>query len=154
MFREIESKIKAARKALKSIGYVAEEVSAEEFYDFMIGETFSGDITTLNDVLGNDYLMIHEVVEISELKKMGKRIDKRVIVNSPKTVIYDAHFTALEKELSCALHRKDYSWIRTRLRQYKESVLNGDPNLPEEMRFRAESIFNKFRKLIQRKKEA
>ncbi|MCD6470505.1 hypothetical protein J7L29_06880 [Candidatus Bathyarchaeota archaeon] len=88
------------------------------------------------------------------MKKMGKRIDKRVIVNSPKTVIYDAHFTALEKELSCALRRKDYSWIRTRLGQYKESVLNGDPNLPEEMRFRAESIFNKFRKLIQRKKGA
>ena len=79
MFREIENKIKAARKALKSIGYVVGELSTQEFSDFMAGEIFSEDATALSDVLENEYLMIHEVVEISELKKMGKRIDKRVI---------------------------------------------------------------------------
>jgi len=83
---------------------------------------------------------------------MGRSVNKRVIVDSPKTIVYNAHLIALEKELNYALHKKDYPWIRTRLRQYKESVLNGDSNLPEEMRPRAEFIFNKFRKIIQRKK--
>ena len=151
MFSEIESKIKAAKNGLRSIGYVVKEVSAREFYNFMTGEIFSEDTTTLDDVLGNEYLMIHEVAEINELKKMGRTINKRVIVDSPKTVIYDAHLTALEKELEYALHKKDYAWVKIRLRQHKESVLEDDPNLPEEMRPRAEAIFEKFLKAVQQR---
>jgi len=45
MFREIENKIKAARKAFKSIGYVVGELSTQEFSDFMTGEIFSEDAT-------------------------------------------------------------------------------------------------------------
>lgn len=56
----------------------------------MTGEIFSEDTTTLRDVLDNEYLMIHEVAEIDELEKMGRIINKRVIVESPKTVIYEA----------------------------------------------------------------
>ncbi|RLE55330.1 MAG: hypothetical protein DRJ30_04030, partial [Candidatus Methanomethylicota archaeon] len=67
-----------AKKNLESIGYVVEEVSTKEFYDFMTGEIFSEDTITLVDVLENDYLMIHEVVEINELKKMGRIINSRV----------------------------------------------------------------------------
>lgn len=83
--------------------------------DYMTGEIFSDDPTTLDDVLGNEYLMVHETAEISELKKMGRQIDKRVIVGSPKTVIYDAHFTAMELELDYALFKKDYFWVKIRL---------------------------------------
>jgi len=42
---------------------------------------------------------------------MGRHIDKRVIVDSPKTVIYEAHFRAMELELEYALFRKDYFYI-------------------------------------------
>lgn len=112
----------------------------------MTGEIFSEGTTTLADVLGNDYLMIHEVAEINELKNMGRTIDRRVIVDSPKTMIYDAHLTALEKELEYALHGKDYAWVKIRLRQHKESLLEDDPNLPKQMRPRAESICEKFSK--------
>jgi len=118
----------------------------------MTGETFSEDTTTLVDVLGNEYLMIHEVAEINELKQKGKTISKRVIGDSSKTVIYDAHLTALEKELEYALYKKDYAWVKIRLRQqFKESVLDNDPNLPKEMRPRAEVIFDKFRKAVQQR---
>jgi hypothetical protein len=148
MLSDIENKIKAARKALRSIGYVAKEVSAQEFYDYMTGEIFSEDTTTLDDVLGSEYLMVHELVEISELKKMGRTIDRRVIVESPKTVIYEAHLTAMECELGYALHKRDRFWVKIRLRHHKESVLNDDPNLPREMRPRAEAIFEQFRKAV------
>jgi hypothetical protein len=153
MFSEIENKIEATKKALRSISYVVKEVSAQEFYDYMTGEIFSEDVTTLDDVLGNEYLMVHELVEINELKKMGRTIDKRVIVDSPKTVIYDAHLTAMQTELNYALYKKDYFWVKIRLRQHKESVLDNDPNLPEEMRPRAEKLFEKFRRVIQNRKK-
>ncbi|MEM3698213.1 MAG: hypothetical protein QXQ94_12110 [Candidatus Bathyarchaeia archaeon] len=143
MSSEIENRIQTTKRALISIGYVV-KVSAQEFYDYMTGEIFFEDTTTLEDVLGNEYLLVHELVEINELKKMGLTIDKRVIVDSPKTVIYDAHLTAMETELKYALHKKDYFWVKIRLRQHKESVLEDDPNLPEEMRPRAETIFKKF----------
>jgi len=153
MLSEIEDKIEAAKKALRSISYVVKEVSAQEFYDYMTGEIFSEDTTTLDDVLGNEYLMVHELVEINELKKMGRTIDKRVIVESPKTVIYDAHLTAMQTELNYALYKRDYFWVKIRLRQYKESILDNDPNLPEEMRPRAEKLFEKFRRVIQNRKK-
>lgn len=153
MLSEIENKIEATKKALRSISYVVKEVSAQEFYDYMTGEIFSEDTTTLDDILGNEYLMVHELVEINELKKMGRTIDKRVIVDSPKTVIYDAHLTAMQTELNYALYKRDYFWVKIRLRQHKESVLDDDPNLPEEMRPRAEKLYEKFRRVIQNRKK-
>jgi len=146
---EIRSKIRAAKRELKQVGYVAMDVSPQEFFDYMTGDIFSEDPTTLRDVLGNEYIMIHELVEISELKKMGRTIDKRVIVDSPKTAIYTAHFTAMETELSYSLHKGDTYWAKWRLKTHKTSVLDADPNLPEEMRPRAEEIFKRFSKLIE-----
>ncbi|MEM2108530.1 MAG: hypothetical protein QXL10_04525, partial [Candidatus Bathyarchaeia archaeon] len=71
---EIENRIQTTKRALRSIGYVV-KVSAQEFVDYMTGEIFSEDTTTLEDVLGNEYLLVHELVEINELKKMGLTID-------------------------------------------------------------------------------
>ncbi len=96
MLTEIDEKIRKAKSAIEQLGYIAADISAQEFYDYMTGEIFSEDKTTLPDVLGSEFLMIHELVEMNELKKMGRTIDKRVIVESPKTMIYEAHFTAIE----------------------------------------------------------
>jgi hypothetical protein len=57
----------------------------------------------------SEFLMIHELVEISELKKMGRTISKPVIVNSPKITIYRAHYTAMETELGYALLMKIFA---------------------------------------------
>ena len=144
---EISSKIRIAKRALKRVGYVATDVSPQEFFDYMTGEIFSDDPTTLRDVLNNEYIMIHELVEISELKKIGRRIDKRVIMETPKIPFYTAHFDAMETELKYALYKRDTFWARIRLRQHKESVVDDDPNLPEELRPRAKEIYEKYRRL-------
>lgn len=144
---ETAAKIRRARTALKQIGYHAEKVTAKEFSNYMTGETFSEDSTTLADVLDNEYLVLHELAEISELKKTRRTIDRRVIIDSPKTVVYEAHLKAMELELEYALLKKDYLWVKIRLKQFKESVLNDDPNLPATMRPRAEAIYVKFKEL-------
>ncbi|MBX5326214.1 MAG: hypothetical protein ACQXXH_04065 [Candidatus Bathyarchaeia archaeon] len=147
MLAEVGERIKETKKTLRQFGYSLREVSAKEFCDYMTGEIFSKNTTTLRDVLDSEYLMVHELIEISELKKMGRTIDKHVIVNSPKTVIYTAHFNAMEKELDYALLRKDYSWIKTRLKHHN-LVMTDDPNLPEEMMPRAKVLMEKFRKAL------
>jgi transposase len=143
MSNEIREKIKTAMKIIENLGYKVEDVSAKEFYDWMTGEIFSEDITTLRDVLGNEYLMIHELVEISELKKIGIKINKRVIVDSPKETIYNAHFFAQEFEMNYALAKKDYYWVKLKLRDHRR-VLCDDPNLPDELRPVAQAIYDKF----------
>jgi len=148
MLAEIDEEIRKAKRAIEQLGYVAENISAQEFYDYMTGEIFSEDKTTLRDVLDSEFLTIHELVEISELKKMGRTINKRVIVESPKTMVYEAHFTAMELELDYALLKKDYSWIRKRLEVHKTSVLEDDPNLPEELRPLGNAIFERFSRLL------
>jgi len=145
MFAEIEDKIKITMKRLKEMNYDVENVSTKELYDYMTGETFSGDKTTLREVLNSEYLMIHEVAEISELKKMGRKIDKRVIVDSPKAVIYKAHFFAQELEMDYAFKKKDYTWLKLRIGHHK-LVLLDDPNLPENLKPRAQEIYDKFKK--------
>lgn len=147
MPNEISSRISEARRALKEFGYDPVDVSATEFYDYMTGEIFSDDSTTLQDVLNNEYIMIHEVVEISELKKQGRRIDKRVIMETPKTPFYMAHLNAMETELRYALYKRDTYWAKIRLRQHKDSVLDDDPNLPDDLRPRAEELYERYRKL-------
>jgi len=149
MLAEVENKIETTKKALSSIGYLAKETTAQELLDYIMGETFSGDKTTVEDILGNEYLLVHELVEINELKRFGRVINKRVIVDSPKAVIYGAHLTAMEAELNYALCKKDYFWVKIRLKQHKESVLDNDPNLPCEMRPRAEELFKRFCKVVQ-----
>lgn len=144
MLPEISEKINRTMKALRELNYDAEEVSAREFYDFMTGETFSEDKTTLRDVLDSDYLMIHELVEISELKKKSRKINRRVIVDSPRTVIYEAHLFAMEFEMDYALMRRDIAWLKERMGHHR-GVLFDDPNLPEAMRPRARAIYEKFR---------
>jgi hypothetical protein len=148
IFEEINEKIKRTKEALKSIDYVTEDVSAQEFHDYMTGEIFSDDTTTFQDVLGNEFLMVHELSEMNELKKMRRIIDKRVIVDSPKTVIYKAHFKAIELELQHAMLKKNYFWVKVRLKQHKESVLEDDLNLPESLRPRGEEILHKFSNLV------
>ena len=120
MLAEIDEKIRKAKRAIEQLGYVAENISAQEFYDYMTGEIFSEDKTTLRDVLDSEFLTIHELVEMSELKKMGRTINKRVIMESPKIMIYEAHFTAMELELNYALLKKDYPWIRKRLEAQRQ----------------------------------
>ena len=148
MFEIIREKIKTTRKIIKNLGYDSEYVSVREFYDWMTREFLSEDNyesnkITLLDVLKNEYLMIHELIEINEFKKMGRKIDRHIIIDSQKEEIYKAHFFAQEFEMDYAFKKKDYSWIKIRLKHHK-SVLDTDPNLPKEMRSVAQNIYEKF----------
>jgi hypothetical protein len=146
MSSQINSGIKKVVEALKQFGYDNVDVSAKEFYDYMTGEIFSDDPTTIRDVLGNEYIMIHELAEISELKKLGRKIDKHVIMDMPRSAFYTTHFNALETELRYALYKGDTYWVKFRLKLFKESE-DDDPNLPKELRPRVEEIYEKYRRL-------
>ncbi len=144
---KINIRMEEAAGILKELGYQVEHVSPREFYDYMTGETPTGDVTTLEDVLGNEFLMVHELVEISELKKKGIPIDKRTVMRFyPK--VYEAHFVAIDYELSHALSRGKYGWIERRLAQAKEQL--DDPHLPEEFSYLKQEAGLRWRSLAKK----
>jgi hypothetical protein len=140
----IESALMEAEAVLKEPGQRFTECTAKEFYDYLTGETFTGDKTTLSDILGSVYYVVHEVVEISELKRAGLIIGKRTVVSAPEEQIYAAHFRAYEVELEAALRRGDVGWVQIRVANHFRN-LTGDEFMPETMRGEAEALYEKFR---------
>jgi len=134
----IAYKMMEAAEAAKHLGYVCESISPKEFCDYMMGETYTCDKTMLNDVLGSGLLMLHEVIEISELKKRGVQINNMTLTSCDKAVVYEAHLTATEYEIKYVLSRGDLTWIRLRLSHAREWLK--DENLPENLVERLRSI--------------
>lgn len=140
----IEEKLEEAIKTLKTNNYDTTSITPTEFYNYMTGEIFSEDETTINDVLASLNLMIHEVIEINELKKQGKTIDKQVIIDSPRELIYKVHLKAMEYELDYLQKQGETKLLKKRLHAHYK-VLTTDPNLPEDMKPLAQRIWDKHR---------
>jgi hypothetical protein len=133
--------LKEASRKLKEMGYKSHHISPREFYDYMTGETPTGDTITITDVLGNEFLMIHEVVEISELKKLGIPIEKQTVMMShPK--LYENHCKATEYELDYALSKGKYDWLKVRMNHAKSWL--EDPNMPQHLIQRCKAIIKKY----------
>jgi hypothetical protein len=139
---DVSLKLKRAVETARSLGYDCEDISPREFYSYMTGETVSGDRITLKEVLRSDFLMLHEVVEISELKKKGILIDEMTIVSCHLKTIYEAHIVAVEYEVKHALNKEDLAYVKLRLAHMREWLK--DENLPKELAPKLKSIVKKF----------
>lgn len=141
----INNRISAAVKILKNLKYEPVPISPEEFHDYLTGETLTGDKITIDEILGKDYFMVHELVEICELKRNKILITKRTMLDFPFAV-YSAHIQATEMEFNYALVQTDYDWLRKRLQH--ASGWFEDPFLPDELRPRYEQLVKKYQQLI------
>jgi len=146
MFNEISLRLKRAIEIAKSLSYDCEDVSPREFYSYMTGETLSGDRITLEEVLRSDFLTLHEVIEISELKKKGIPINEVTTVNCPLKTTYEAHMTAVEYEIKYALKREDLAYVKLRLAHMREWL--EDENIPKELTPKLKSMVEKLSNLL------
>ncbi|MFP3951189.1 MAG: hypothetical protein ACLFVP_03485 [Candidatus Bathyarchaeia archaeon] len=124
---DIERKIKTAERMLDSYNYDYEHIEPEEFYEYMTGPTPSGDKTKIIDILSSRYLRIHELIEMSELKKRGIEM-KRDTVVSYYELVYEVHMTAFDWELKIAEEEGEDQGVSSRIRLV-ESWLK-DENMP------------------------
>jgi hypothetical protein len=139
----IEYRLGQVYELLDELGYQLSRCTPMEFYDYMTGETYTGDKITLLDVIGNEYLLLHEAYEISELKRLAVAIGVNTLMESPKEKIYEAHLNAMEFELNYALLLEDYYWLKHRLGHH-EDVVNDDPWMPESQKPRAREILENY----------
>ena len=116
----IEFRLNQTYELLEEFDYDLIKCTSEEFYAFLSGDKISNERITLRDIIGNEYMMVHVVVEISELKTMGLEINDKTVPGTKKESLYEAHL-------------------------YLDRLIKEDMNLPEILKPVATLIYDNFR---------
>ena len=139
----IEFRLNQVIELLEEFEYELHRCTARELYDYLIGENFKEKKFTFRERLGNEYLLLHSIIEISELKENNIEIGKKTIMDTPKEQLYEAHLKAMDYELGYSLILEDFYWLKHRL-NYHARDIKSDEYLPESLKPKAMEIYKTF----------
>jgi hypothetical protein len=139
----IEFRLNQVYELLNEFEYEVNTCTPRELYDYLTGENFKESRITFRDRVGNEYLLLHSIVEMSELKAAGMEINKKTLIDTPKETLYGAHLKAMDYELGYSLILEDFYWLKHRLAYLGRDIKN-DKNLPESLKETALKIYNSF----------
>ena len=139
----IEFRLNQVIELLNEFEYELNACTSKELYDYLTGENFKDTKITFRDRLGNEYLLLHSIIEIGELKGAGVEINTKTIIDTSKEVLYGAHLKAMDYELGYCLILEDFYWLKHRL-DYLGKDINTDEHMPEEIKAKATEIHNSF----------
>ena len=111
---EIQLLIDKIELQLKQFQIPHVKVTAEDLLEYFSYDAPTGDTTTLRDVLENKWLLLHEIIEIGELKKMDLPLSIDLFYNHFDELL-DAHMTATEYEFYLAKKLNNIDWLKKRL---------------------------------------
>jgi hypothetical protein len=97
---EVREAVDRAKDILEDCG-INVDVTADQLWDWFETDLPVADNEELGEIITNSLLVIHELVEIDEVLKMGLTITKDVIVKNPDRVD-TAHLKAAKVELMVA----------------------------------------------------
>jgi len=140
---DVINSLKKAKEILENYGHVC-DVSAEDLNRYFEADTLYDDIS-LDEVLQDLLLVIHEILEIDEIKRMGLKITKDVIIKHHEEVD-EAHLKAAEVELEIAKNIGDREHLKKRLGHVK--VWCEDPLLPHRLKKRCKELYIKTNRAI------
>ena len=143
----IEFRLNQTYELLEEFDYKINKCTPEEFYAFLSGDKISNERVTIRDIVGNEYMMVHVVVEISELKGLGFEITEKTVSSSDNMKLYEAHLKAADYEMGYALLIEDYYWMKHRL-EYLARLIKDDARLPESMKPVAMQIYDNFKEYM------
>jgi hypothetical protein len=121
----IQEKIDASIETLQKNNYQINKIKAQELIAYFEGDAPSGDKITLQNILNSRWLLIHELVEINELKKIGLEIHAKLLITHTE-VVFKAHLIATDWELTLAKKANDTIWIKRRMYDIKNWMENQD----------------------------
>ena len=140
----VKKKLAIGKQTLEEYGFEV-DVTPEDLILYFQATTFY-DTSPLEEVLKNPFLVIHELVELHELKKRGLKITKDIIVNNIDTV-YEDHLIAAEVELYIAYKLGALSHIRNRIRDIENWL--EDPLLPKKLYDRCYELLKKAKNWVE-----
>jgi len=109
---EVREAVDRAKDILGDCG-INVDATADQLWQWFETELPGGDAEELGGVVSNSMLVIHELVEIDEVLKMGLDITRDVIVKNPEK-IDTAHLRAAQVELTVARALGEVDHIRDR----------------------------------------
>jgi len=92
-----------------------DDVTPQELIEYFSGDTPTGDTTTINDVLEHPWLLLHEIVELKNLKLKGFIISRKLVWDNYLDVL-EAHIAATSTELRIARVHGDFDWVSKRVK--------------------------------------
>jgi hypothetical protein len=137
-------RLEQTNELLEEFDYELNKCTPEEFYAFLSGDKISNERVTLRDIVGNEYMMVHVIVELSDLKKQGLVIGAKTVSDTDKEKLYEAHLRAADYEMGYAMLIEDYYWMKHRL-EYLVNMIENDKNLPESLKPAATKIYENFK---------
>ena len=140
----IQFRLSQTNELLDEFEYEVIKCTPEEFYNFLSGDKISNEKVTMLDIIGNEYMMVHVVVELSELKRKGLTIGEKTVSDTDKETLYEAHLRAADYEMGYAMLIEDYYWMKHRL-EYLVNMIEKDKNLPESLKPAATTIYENFK---------
>lgn len=140
---EIGEPLRKAKELLKEYGYPC-EVSEEDLVRWFQAETPYPDIG-LEEVLKNPLLVVHELVEIDAVKRMGLTLVKDVIVKNLERV-EEAHYEAARVELELAAATGNLEHIGSRVKNIKN--WSEDPLVVPELKRKYRELYSSASQLL------
>ncbi len=138
---EIQLLVDKIELQLKQFQIPHVKVSADDLLNYFSYDAPTGDTTTLKDVLENKWLLLHEIVEISELKKNNLPLSIELFYDHFDKLL-DAHMTATEYEFYLAKQLNDLDWVKKRLPLL--TMWLEDPELPSRIQRRCLKLREKY----------
>ncbi|MHA1127228.1 MAG: hypothetical protein ACTSO7_17890 [Candidatus Heimdallarchaeota archaeon] len=128
---ELQEKIDSVKRILQENNYAIGDIFASELIAYFEGEAPSGDVISLQDILNSSWLLIHELVEINELKKKGLEISSKLLFTHSE-VVFETHLIATEWELKLAAKGDDLDHVKNRIKDVKTWL--EDPTLSSQLK--------------------
>ena len=138
---EVDEAVQEAKQLLKDHGYDC-TTTADDLRRWFEADTPFDEDFGLNEVLKQPLIVVHELVEIENVKQMGLSLTKDVIIKNLEKVD-DAHMIATEVELKIAIALRDVDHIRDRLeniRMWSEDDTVNPENKEKYRRMHSETL--------------
>ena len=148
LIEELARAVEEARVLLARHGYAC-ETSAEELKRYTETDTFYPSAISWDEILSDPLIVAHELIEIAELRKMGLKITKDVVVENLEQV-YRAHLRAGEVEMEIAQRMGAYEHLRDRLQAVENWV--DDPLVPQALKPAYAALFERVRRALSTQK--
>jgi len=141
---DIERAVSEGLETLRSHGHFC-DVSAADLELWFCADTPYPDIG-IEDVIRNPFLVVHEIVEIDEVKKMGLDIGRKDVIISDMELVDRAHLKAAQIEIEIAYATKNRAHLAERIHDIGN--WSKDPLVEPEMRARYAKMHHEARRML------
>lgn len=142
----VTEKLHTCVKVLKRFGYDC-NVSEKELMTYLTADTPYPDLSS-KVILSDDLWLIHELIEINELKKMGIAITGKDLIMKNLEKVYEAHLKALKLELLIAQKLGRLDHIERSFKNLK-NIVHNDPLVPSHLRSAFKDMLEKYRDALE-----